>query len=272
MPHASDSHTFGQRWSGVQGSREAGFPRPNFARRRALVTGGAHGIGLAIARQLRELNAEVLVIDKDEAALRRAFPHGECVPVVADLAAVDTTALADRLVREQGEISLVVNNVGIATANTFLDLEIEDFDRVFKTNLRGPWFLTRGLAEALIKAGTGGSILFISSVHDTHLRLNPHYSSSKAAVAMLIKEMAHELAPHKIRVNAISPGWIKTHDVSAAHEQAFTQRIPAGRPGTPCDVARMAVVLLSDELAAYVTGANVRVDGGLTLHSWVMDA
>jgi NAD(P)-dependent dehydrogenase (short-subunit alcohol dehydrogenase family) len=247
-------------------------PRPpDIAGRRALVTGAAHGIGLATAQRLRAAGADVIALDNDEAALDAAFADGECARVVADVAMEDPVELGDRLVRDHGPISLLVNNVGITTPSGFLDLEPDDFDRVFNTNLRGPWFLTRQLARALVAAHTGGSILFISSVHDTHVRLNPHYSASKAAVGMLVKELAHELGPRGIRVNAIAPGWIRTREVEAEAERTLTGLVPVGRPGEPDDIAQVAVTLLSDELAGYVTGANVTVDGGLSLHSWLMD-
>jgi NAD(P)-dependent dehydrogenase (short-subunit alcohol dehydrogenase family) len=245
------------------------LPVPDLSGRKAVVTGAAHGIGLAIALRLRSVGATVIAVDNDEAALRAAFPEGECEAVLADVAADDPLALGDRLVRRHGSIPLVVNNVGITTPSAFLDLEPADFDLVFRTNLRGPWFLTRQLARALVAAETGGSILFVSSVHDTHIRLNPHYSSSKAAVAMLVKELAYELAPYRIRVNAVSPGWIKTEDGDAGKERALTARIPAGRPGQPDDVAGLAVVLLSDDLSDYVSGVNLTVDGGLSVTSWL---
>ena len=142
-----------------------------------------------------------------------------------------------------------------------------------RTNLRGPWFFTKRLVQALIDAGRPGSILFISSLHDTHLRLNPHYSASKAAVAMLTKELAHELGPHGIRVNAVSPGWIETeaNPVGEADRNHADALIPLGRVGAPEDVARVAIALLSDAWAGYVTGVNVAVDGGLSLHDWLMD-
>ena len=236
------------------------------------MTGAGHGIGLAIALRLRGLGATVIAIDKDAAALRTAFPERECEPLLADVAADDPLELGDMLVREHGPIPLVVNNVGITTPHAFLDLEPADFDHVFRTNLRGPWFLTRQLSRALVSAETGGSILFVSSVHDTHIRLNPHYSASKAAVAMLVKELAYELAPHRIRVNAVSPGWIKTEEhADPKRERTLKAQIPAGRPGEPDDVARLAVVLLSDELSGYVSGANVTVDGGLSLANWLTE-
>ena len=246
------------------------LPVPDLSGRKAVVTGAAHGIGLAIALRLRSVGATVIAVDNDEAALQAGFPEGECESVLADVAADDPLALGDRLVRQHGSIPLVVNNVGITTPSAFLDLEPADFDLVFRTNLRGPWFLTRQLARAMVAAETGGSILFVSSVHDTHIRLNPHYSSSKAAVAMLVKELAYELAPYRIRVNAVSPGWIKTEeDGDPEKERALTARIPAGRPGQPDDVAGLAVVLLSDDLSDYVSGVNLTVDGGLSVTSWL---
>jgi NAD(P)-dependent dehydrogenase (short-subunit alcohol dehydrogenase family) len=247
------------------------LPLPDFSGRRALVTGSAHGIGLAVGRLLRGLGAAVIAVDSDETELRAAFPAGECDLVVADVAS-DPVVLGDRLVAEHGPISLVVNNVGITTPSRFLDLEPDEFDRVFSTNLRAGWFLTRQLVRELVTRETAGSVLFISSVHDTFVRLNPHYSASKAAVAMLVKELAFELAPHRIRVNAIAPGWIKTHEtVDPEHERTLVSRIPAGRPGHPNDVAGLAAILLSDELTGYVTGTSLTVDGGLSLYNWRSD-
>lgn len=132
---------------------------------------------------------------------------------------------------------------------------------------------TKRLVEALIAEHRGGSVLFVSSLHDTFVRLYPAYSMGKASVAMLTKEMAYELAPYGIRVNAISPGWVETAKPGerCIPEQHAVQLIPAGRFGEPDDIARMAIVLLSDAWSAYVTGVNLIVDGGLALHNWLMD-
>ena len=244
----------------------------DLAGRRAIVTGAAHGIGLAIARRLYAAGATVLGLDKEAGRLAAAFPAGECIPVVADLGVDDPVVLGDRIVAEHGSIGLIVNNVGITTPHRFLDLEPDDFDEVFGANLRGPWFLTRQLARSLVAAGESGSILFVTSLHDTYVRMNPHYSASKAAVAMLAKELAHELAPHRIRVNVVAPGWIRTEEhVDPDDAETLTRRIPLGRPGDPEDVAALALALLSDRSSGYVTGARVVVDGGLSLHSWLMD-
>lgn len=236
----------------------------------AVVTGGAGGIGLGIARRLVSLGAQVLVVDRDERALAAVAGPG-LVPVQADMAGEGTGDLADALVRDHGAVQLVVNNVGMTTPAGFLELEAPAYDLVLRTNLRGPWFFTRQLARHLTERRLPGSILFVSSLHQSHVRLNPHYSASKAAIGMLVKELAHELAPHRIRVNSVSPGWIRTHPGEPADEAALVARIPAGRPGTPDDVARLAVVLLSDAWSGYVTGADLVVDGGLGLHSWLTD-
>lgn len=244
---------------------------PDLRDRVAVVTGAAHGIGRAIANALTMAGAKVLAVDKDREGLRSADPGW--IAVDADMARMDTDVLANELLAAHGPIELIVNNVGITTPHSFLRLDAENFDLVMRTNLRGPWFFTKRLVQALIDARRLGSIVFISSLHDTYLRLNPHYSASKAAVAMLTKELAHELGPHGIRVNAISPGWIETEanpvgEAGRLHTHAL---IPLGRVGTPEDVARVAIAVLSDAWAGYVTGVNVAVDGGLSLHDWLMD-
>jgi 3-oxoacyl-[acyl-carrier protein] reductase len=154
---------------------------------------------------------------------------------------------------------------------------------VLGTNLRGPWLFTDRLVKALIEDRSRpldrsprrrGSILFISSLHDQFVASQPHYSVSKAGVAMLVRAMAKELGPHRIRVNAISPGWIRTAEDTGTPEQVakharLRPRIPAGQAGVPADVARVALFLLSDAWSGYVTGQNLAVDGGLSLHNWL---
>lgn len=262
----------GSRWRAVDSDREGDSFVRGLAGRRAVVTGAARGIGLATARRLTAAGASVIAVDRDEPTLRTACANGAGMPVPGDLAADNTTDLARRIVLEHGLVDLIVNNVGITTSHGFLGLEPADFDLVLATNLRGPWFFTRELVQAMVDAGRSGAIVFVSSVHDAHVRLHPHYSATKAAIAMLVKELAVELGPVGIRANAVAPGWIRTEEHADPHvARVLTQRIPAGRPGTADDVARMITVLLDDELSSYVTGADVVVDGGLSLHTWLMD-
>lgn len=242
-----------------------------FEGRTAVVTGAARGIGEAVARQLVELGAHVVAVDVDDEALRAGFGNEGVSCVRGNLAVEDSAALAGEILAKRSPVTLLVNNVGIDTAHDFLSLGSEDFDRVMATNLRGPWFFTRRIAEDLIDRAESGAFVFVSSLHDRFVYGHPHYSASKAAVSMLVRELAQQLAPHRIRVNAVSPGAVRTRPRSAEQEHRESARIPLGRLGEPRDVALMVAVLLSDEWCSYVTGANVPVDGGLALHSWMVD-
>ena len=250
--------------------------------RRAVVTGAARGIGEAVAKWLIMAGAEVTVVDKDAEHLKESFRAEGCQVIEADLYEEDVVGLADELTRN-GPVELVVNNVGITTPHRLLEIGPSELDLVLGTNLRGPWLFTDRLVKALIEdqARTPGrvprprgSILFISSLHDRFVAQEAHYSVSKAGVAMLVKAMAKELGRHRIRVNAISPGWIRTADDTSTPEQVakyarLRPRIPAGQAGVPADVAKVALFLLSDAWSGYVTGQNLAVDGGLSLHNWL---
>ncbi|MCW2997421.1 MAG: putative short-chain dehydrogenase/reductase [Conexibacter sp.] len=237
----------------------------------AVVTGAAHGIGRSTATLLEQFGAHVIAVDIDEDGLHAAFDGTAVERCVADVG-VDGTALARTLIDAHGTIQLLVNNVGIETPHTFLELGPDVFDRVFAVNLRGPWFLSRAVCQELIAREASGAIVFVSSLHDTFVRTFPHYSASKAAISMLVQEMASELGPLGIRVNAVSPGAIHSRHVPLPKNDVERRRhaeiIPLGRIGEADDVARTIAALLNDEWTSYVTGANVRVDGGLGTHSW----
>jgi 3-oxoacyl-[acyl-carrier protein] reductase len=243
-----------------------------FAGSTGLVTGAAHGIGDGIAQMLANLGARVVAVDRDAGALKQNLRGAAYVRCRGDLGSGEVAELAEDLWRQHGPIDLLVNNVGIDTPHRFTELGEEDFDLVFRTNLRGPWFFTKRLVERMLTERRRGAVVFVSSLHDTFIRSLPHYSASKAAVSMLVKELAQELAPHGIRVNAVSPGVVQSAHVPAPGTRKEIEEIrsivPLGRMGVSKEVARMVAVLLSDEWAGYVTGANVRVDGGLGLHSW----
>jgi len=230
--------------------------------RTAVVTGAAHGIGRVIATALADQGAQVVGIDKDLPALRDAAESFGGLAVEGDLADDDVSRVADQVVDQVGVPTLVVNNVGVETPHRFLELDPPEFDQVLRTNLRGPWFFTKRLVALQIGSRAAGRIVFISSIHDTHVYGRPHYSASKAAIAMVVRELAYELAPHGIRVNAIAPGDISTEEPRRDLQDAA---VPLGRRGLPEDVARMSIVLLSDDCSAYVTGVNVLVDGGAAL-------
>jgi len=250
--------------------------------RRAVVTGAARGIGEAIAKWLIMAGAEVTVVDKDAGQLKETFRTEDCQVIEADLHTEDVAGVADELTRN-GPVELVVNNVGITTPHRLLEIGPTELDLVLGTSLRGPWLFTDRLVKAFIQAQTQtpdrvprprGSILFISSLHDRFVAREAHYSVSKAGVSMLVQAMAKDLGRHRIRVNAISPGWIRSAEDTSTPEQLakyarLRPRIPAGQAGVPADVARVALFLLSDAWSGYITGQNIAVDGGLSLHNWL---
>jgi NAD(P)-dependent dehydrogenase (short-subunit alcohol dehydrogenase family) len=231
--------------------------------RRAVVTGAARGIGEAIAKWLIMAGADVTVIDKDS-LVKSVFRTESCQVMEADLYREDVVALADEITGG-GPVELLVNNVGITTPHRVLQIGDEELDLVLGTNLKGPWLFTDRLVTTLIEEQAHtparaprprGSILFISSLHDRFVAREAHYSVSKAGVSMLVKAMAKELGRHRIRVNAISPGWIRTAEDITTPEQV-------------AKYARVALFLLSDAWSGYVTGQNIAVDGGLSLHNWL---
>ena len=238
------------------------------------MTGAACGIGRGIAGVLRSLDVSVIGVDRDEEALATAADEGLLTAVPGDLASAETEALGAHICEQHGPIDLLVNNVGIDTPHGFMDLAPADYDRVFATNLRGPWFFTKAVIEHILADGRRGAVVFVSSLHDHIIRSFPHYSASKAAVAMLVKELAQELGPRGIRVNAVSPGVVLSGSVTRRgreDEARDRELIPLQRVGRPEDVGRMVALLLNDGWCGYVTGANVPVDGGLGLHSWSVD-
>jgi NAD(P)-dependent dehydrogenase (short-subunit alcohol dehydrogenase family) len=249
--------------------------------RPAVVTGAARGIGEAIAKWLIMAGADVTVIDRDP-RVKDVFRTESCQVMEADLYHEDVAALADELTSHR-PVELLVNNVGITTQHRFGQIGAAELDLVLGTNLTGPWLFTDRLVKALVedRARTPvrsprprGSILFISSLHDRFVAREAHYSVSKAGVSMLVRAMAKELGKHQIRVNAISPGWIRTAEDTTTPEQVakndrLRPRIPIGQAGVPADVARVALFLLSDAWSGYVTGQNIAVDGGLSLHNWL---
>lgn len=211
----------------------------------------------------------VAVADCDAAASAPLRERGATV-IEADLASADPVALADEVLAAHGSVDLVVLNAAVFEPERFMALSREQLDRTLDVNLRSPWLLTQRLLDALIADGRPGAVVFISSVHARIVRGAPHYSASKAALEMLTREAAYELAAHGVRVNAVAPGWIDTamgglDEQTRPHVEAV---VPLGRLGDPDEVASIVVTLLDDRLSSYVTGTTVTVDGGLSLFTW----
>lgn len=236
----------------------------------AIVTGAGQGIGFEICRQLAAAGASVLLNDIDEqltqaAVARISNASGNCVGITGDVA---DPQFNQRMVQEAvarfGKLTLIVANAGITLFGDFLNYPPPDFFRVLHTNLGGSFFLAQAAARQFKQQGTGGSILFMSSVtgHQAHKNLAA-YSMTKAAVEMLAKNLVIELSPFGVNVNALAPGATLTERTmdDAAYEKTWARLTPMGRAGTPADVAHAALFLVSEK-ARHITGQSIVIDGG----------
>lgn len=241
----------------------------------ALVTGAAMGIGLGIVRRLHEAGANVVVADLDGdvaeevAAALNAARDGSAAAVAVDVS--DTAAVDAMFAVAQerfGGAGVVVNNAGIYPMAPLADLDEATFRHVIDVNLVGLYLCTRAAADAMLARGGGGTIVNVTSIDALHPSMVglAHYDASKHGAWGFTKNVALELAPHGIRVNALAPGGVLTPGVGDIGENlaAFEAMIPMGRMGVPDDVARAVLFLVSD-LASYVTGAQLVVDGGRLL-------
>ncbi|HMW54451.1 MAG: SDR family oxidoreductase [Candidatus Accumulibacter phosphatis] len=252
---------------------------------RAIVTGANSGIGEAIAKGLAEAGATVVVnyVTDDENAQRvvdeicatgsRAFA------IKADVSSEEQVqAMFQSAISELGSIDIVVNNAGLQQDAPFHEMTLAQWRKVIDVNLTGQFLCARAAVREFLRRGlmpqlscSLGKIICLSSVHDLiPWAGHANYAASKGGVAMLMKTMAQELAMKKIRVNAISPGAIKTPIntsawATAQAEAALLKLIPYYRVGETRDIARAAVWLASDH-SDYVTGATLYVDGGMTLY------
>ena len=231
----------------------------------ALVTGADTGIGWAIARRLQ---ADGFALgfhtrdDKEDAKARyeEITGGGSAEWIVGDVSDPET---CDRLVRETveklGGIDVLVNNAGVTAAKPALELTVEDFDEIFSVDVKGAFFLS--VAAAREMKGKGGAIVNITSVHEHIPRPGfALYAAAKAALGMLTRSLALELAEDGIRVNSVAPGAIATERNKEADE--LVPEIPLGRPGEPDEVAALVSYLAGDE-SRYVSGASVLIDGAM---------
>ena len=233
---------------------------------RALVTGCAGGIGRGIAKALTAEGATVLGTDINA-------PHAEdgIDFLAGDLSKKDGWRdLLDGAVRKLGAISLFVHAASPRRleGDTPLTVSEETWDAMTGVNLRSGFFLAREIGKHMRDSRTKGRILLITSLHRDTPRTLAHYSASKAGMTMVMKELARVLAPHGIRVNAITPGAIPGGGFARNMDELVAQ-IPLGRAGTPDDIAQVAVAVLSERFGRYVVGTTVEVDGGLGLISWI---
>jgi len=239
----------------------------------AIVTGGSRGIGRAIVDELARAGARVAVVattqaGADGAAAAVTAGGGEAAGFAADVREPARAAsVVEEVVKRWGRLDILVNNAGITRDNLLMRMSDEDIDAVLDVNLRGALYWCRAAARPLAKA-RGGSILNVSSIVGlTGNAGQANYAAAKAGLFGLTLSLAKELGGRGVRVNALAPGYIQTDmtaGLPAEVREASLKQIPLGRLGEAADIARAVRFLVSDE-AAYITGATLVVDGGLSL-------
>jgi len=254
-------------------------------RQRALVTGASSGIGKAIAVALAEAGASVVVNfraggDKANAVVDEIKgAGGDAVALQADVSSeYEVQEMFQQMIKHYGSIDILVNNAGVQKDAPFHEMTLEEWNEALSVDLTGQFLCSREAVREFMRRGfvpevsaALGKIVCVSSVHDTiPWAGHANYAAAKGGIKMLMKTIAQELAPLKIRVNAVSPGAIKTEINKSVWDTAEGMKsllglIPSGRIGEVSDVARAVVWLASDE-SDYVTGDVLYVDGGMTLY------
>jgi NAD(P)-dependent dehydrogenase (short-subunit alcohol dehydrogenase family) len=248
----------------------------------ALISGAAQGIGKAIATRFQNAGATVIILDRERtvgqaAARELAAKNSSFAPSFLHADLLDPKAIDDAVAQvkdEFGKLDVLVNNAGVEIEKPFDKMTIQDWDSILGINLRGAFLLTQ--AALPLFPQRGGAIVNVSSIHATHAFPDSvAYACSKAGMVALSRNLALELAARHIRVNTISPGYIDTrlwaeylkNSADPASLEAHTTSLhPLGRRGMPTDVGE-AALFLATESAAFITGIDLVVDGGLTIRA-----
>lgn len=236
----------------------------------ALVTGGAQGIGYACGEAIAEDGARVVLADVNAAGVEAAAGRlgSDAVGLACDMGdPAQVLAMFDRIEAEIGPVAILVNNAGIAQPGDFLDLPLEQYQRVIDVNLTGTFVALQRAARTMVERGIKGAIVNMSSINaQVAIPSIAAYCASKGGVMQLTKVAALALAEHGIRVNAVGPGSIDTEMMAGvnANPEAMKMvmsRTPLKRIGTPREIGDVVAFLASDK-ASYVTGETIYVDGG----------
>jgi len=236
----------------------------------ALVTGASGGIGAAIARTLAVAGASVAIsgtnIEKLNALKNELGENTVIVP--ADLSNAEAVgALIDTAEKELGQLDILVNNAGLTRDTLAIRMKDEDWDVVLNVNLRAAFILARAALKGMMKRRTGRIISISSIVGTTGNPGQANYAASKAGLVGMSKALAAEVASRGVTVNCVAPGFIATNMTDALNDEqknTINTKIPAGRMGTPDDIAA-AVLFLASEESAYITGQTIHVNGGMVM-------
>ena len=250
------------------------------AGRVALITGGGTGIGRAMALAFSREGANVAIAGRRRDKLQHVANEitargGEVLPVACDVTqSVDAERAVRETVEEFGALHILVNNAGTHSTGTVEELSEEDWDRVMRVNIKGPFLMSRAALPAMRRAGRGSIINTGSILGLVAMKSRAAYCASKGGVTMLTKAMALDHGHENIRVNCICPALVETEMVQAiflqtpagrALREARVAGMPLGRMGQPEDVAELAVYLASDE-SSWLTGVAIPLDGGLSAY------
>lgn len=261
---------------------------PGLSEQVAIVTGASSGIGRETAKALAAAGAAVIVNHRPGAKSRDNAANvvreieaagGRAAAVAADVSKEDQVeAMVAETVRDFGTLHLMVANAGIERAAPIQDMSLTDWQAVIDVNLTGAFLCARSAVREFLRRGpapevsaAAGKIIFMSSVHEViPWAFQANYAASKGGIMLLMKSLAQELAPMKIRVNSVAPGAIRTPINLAVRDTteelaSLLKLVPYGRIGEPADIAR-AVVWLASDASDYVTGTTLTVDGGMTLY------
>jgi sorbose reductase len=240
----------------------------------ALVTGASSGIGKQVALAYAQAGAAVAIAARhheplQEVAAEIAAGGGTAVPIICDVTQPELVAtMLKRVTDELGGVDIAVCNAGIIALNSLLDMPLEDFQSIQNTNVNGVFLTAQAAAKAMVAQQRAGTIITTASMSG-HIVNTPqqvgHYCASKAAVIHLTKAMAVEFAPHNIRVNSVSPGYILTELVEpySEYHALWEPKIPLGRLGRPEELVGIYLYLASDA-SSYMTGSDIVIDGGYT--------
>ena len=242
----------------------------NLSKSIVVVTGSGRGIGRSVAMMYAEHGAHVVVADRDREAgsaavqaIREKYGADSALFHPVDVSRPEEIERLMQMIDERyGRLDALVNNAGISVWKSPYDLSVEEWDHILNTNLRSVFLCSREAARIMRKSG-GGAIVNLSSTR-AHMSEpdTEAYAASKGGILALTHALAVSLGPDRIRVNAISPGWIETGDYSALRSEDHEQH-PAGRVGVPADIAR-ACLFLTQQENDFITGAEIVIDGGMT--------